>query len=292
MKKFSFVAAMAIAAVAMTSCGGASTPKENLKSDIDTLSYAAGVTVCTNYFNPQQAFAQMGVDSAYVDEFVRGLNEAAQAGEDKKKAAYMFGMQVGQWINKQVVPGFGQQLFEGDTTKVIDLNNFLAAFVAVVKGQQTKFTAQEADSLQEAYHQKVVDATIAEGKACLAEIAKNDSVQTTESGLMYKVLKQGEGAVPTKDDQVKVHYTGRLVDGTVFDSSVERGEPATFGVSNVIKGWTEALTMMPVGSKWEVYIPQELGYGLNAPRGSQIKPGSALIFTVELLEIVKDEKKK
>ena len=107
----------------------------------------------------------------------------------------------------------------------------------------------------------------------------------TESGLCYKVITEGKGAVPTNTDRVKVHYRGTLIDGTEFDSSYKRNEPTTFGANQVISGWTEALTMMPVGSKWVLYIPQELAYG-NRDMG-QIKPFSTLIFEVELLEIVK-----
>ena len=120
----------------------------------------------------------------------------------------------------------------------------------------------------------------------LAAYAKNDSVQRTESGLLYKVIKKGEGALPVDTNQVEVNYEGRLVDGTVFDSSAKHGDkPLEFKANQVIKGWTEALTLMPVGSKWELYIPYDLAYGERD--SGKIKPFSALIFTVELVEIVK-----
>jgi len=125
-----------------------------------------------------------------------------------------------------------------------------------------------------------------EGADFLAANAKKEGVKTTASGLQYKVLTQGTGAIPTATDEVKVNYEGHLVDGKVFDSSYKRGEPATFKANQVIKGWTEALTMMPVGSKWELYIPYNLAYGERGA-GQDIKPYSALIFTVELLDIVK-----
>jgi FKBP-type peptidyl-prolyl cis-trans isomerase FklB len=128
----------------------------------------------------------------------------------------------------------------------------------------------------------------AAGEKFLAENAKKEGVVTTESGLQYKIIKAGKGEIPTKESTVKVHYKGTLIDGTEFDSSYSRKEPAKFGVTNVIKGWTEALQLMPVGSKWELYIPQELAYG-ERQSGSHIKPFSALVFEVELLEI---EKKK
>jgi FKBP-type peptidyl-prolyl cis-trans isomerase FklB len=125
----------------------------------------------------------------------------------------------------------------------------------------------------------------AAGEKFLAENAKKEGVKTTESGLQYKVIKEGKGAIPTETSTVKVHYKGTLVDGTEFDSSYNRNEPTSFRANQVIKGWTEALTMMPVGSKWELYIPQELAYG--ARETGDIKPFSTLIFEVELLEIEK-----
>ena len=123
------------------------------------------------------------------------------------------------------------------------------------------------------------------GREFLEENAKKDSVITLPSGLQYKVLVKGEGEVPQSTDRVKVHYEGRLLDGTVFDSSYQRGEPTEFTPTQVIKGWTEALTMMPVGSKWQLYIPFDLAYG-DRDTG-KIKPDSMLIFDVELIDIVK-----
>ena len=124
-----------------------------------------------------------------------------------------------------------------------------------------------------------------EGMAFLLKNGKRAEVVTTESGLQYEELQKGDGAIPKASERVKVHYTGMLIDGTVFDSSVERGEPAVFGVTQVIKGWQEALQLMPVGSKWKVYIPQELGYGPRGAGGGEIPPYSALIFEMELLGI-------
>ena len=125
-----------------------------------------------------------------------------------------------------------------------------------------------------------------EGQAFLEANKKKEGVVTLPSGLQYKIIKEGTGPKPTAGDRVKVHYQGSLLNGKVFDSSIERGEPATFGVSEVIPGWTEALQLMPVGSKWQIFIPSELGYG-DAGAGQDIKPGSTLMFDVELLEIVK-----
>lgn len=125
---------------------------------------------------------------------------------------------------------------------------------------------------------------IMKGKQFLAENAKKEGVVTLESGLQYKVLNEGNGVIPTASDRVQVHYHGTLIDGTVFDSSVDRGEPATFGVTQVIKGWVEALQLMPAGSKWRLFIPSELAYG-DQGAGGVIGPNAALIFDVELLDI-------
>ena len=129
------------------------------------------------------------------------------------------------------------------------------------------------------------------GADFLAANATKEGVKTTASGLQYKVITQGTGAVPTATDDVKVNYEGRLIDGTVFDSSYKRGEPNTFKANQVIKGWTEALTMMPVGSKWELYIPYDLAYGERGA-GNDIKPYETLVFTVELLDIVTPKKEE
>lgn len=142
-------------------------------------------------------------------------------------------------------------------------------------------------SKAEAIKTKATEAQFAENKAAgekfLAENAKKEGVKTTSSGLQYKIIKEGNGAVPTDSSKVKVNYKGTLIDGTQFDSSYDRKEPTTFRANQVIKGWTEALTMMPVGSKWELYIPQDLAYG--AREAGQIKPFSTLIFEVELVGI-------
>jgi FKBP-type peptidyl-prolyl cis-trans isomerase FklB len=288
MKKLTFVAAMAIAAVTLTSCGGASTPKANLKSDVDSLSYAMGVNLA-DQLKEYNMLDQMGVDSAFVSEFLKGVNEAVNSKDDKKKLAYYAGLQIGSDLNARIIPNMERQFFEGDSTLSIDRANLLAGFFEVLKNKTTLMTSEDAQSLADNFQQKKKEAKYAEqiaaGKQFLADNAKNDSVKTTASGLQYKVIKEGTGATPTADDRVKVHYEGRLLDGTVFDSSLERGEPATFGVGQVIPGWTEALQLMPVGSEYELYIPQELGYGER--EAGTIPPYSTLIFKVQLLGIEK-----
>lgn len=180
-----------------------------------------------------------------------------------------------------------------------DLNNALLmrGLEDALKGQKTQLTQDQAGQVMQSFMQKQMLARNAEatkasaenkkiGTAFLTENKAKAGVTTTASGLQYSIEKEGTGAKPTATDRVKVHYTGRLLDGKVFDSSVERGQPAEFGVGEVIKGWTEALQLMPVGSKWKLYIPSDLAYG-DRGAGADIKPGSTLVFDVELLDIVK-----
>jgi FKBP-type peptidyl-prolyl cis-trans isomerase FklB len=133
---------------------------------------------------------------------------------------------------------------------------------------------------------------IAENKKFLEANSKRDSVITLPSGLQYVILREGKGNKPAATDRIKVHYTGKLIDGTIFDSSYQRNEPAEFNVGQVIPGWTEAMQLMQVGSKWRVYIPENLAYGSQPPRGSVIKPFSTLVFEVELLDILPDASSK
>ena len=170
----------------------------------------------------------------------------------------------------------------------------MTAFEKTLKGEETKMTSDEARTFVQGYFQKIAKAegekNKKEGEKFLADNKTKDGIKVTDSGLQYEVLKEGTGPKPKATDKVKVDYTGKLLDGTVFDSSVERGKPATFGVNQVIPGWTEALQMMPVGSKWRIFIPSDLAYG---PRGAgkDIGPNSTLIFDVELLGIVTDDAK-
>jgi len=161
---------------------------------------------------------------------------------------------------------------------------------AALKGEKTTFSTEEANKFIGEYFQKLTEEKGAvvkiEGEKFLEENKKKTGVTTTESGLQYAVIKMGDGPKPTATDKVKTHYHGTLTNGTVFDSSVDRGEPVEFPVNGVIKGWTEALQLMPVGSKWKLFIPYSLAYGERAA-GPQIPAYSALVFEVELLEIVK-----
>lgn len=180
-----------------------------------------------------------------------------------------------------------------------DLNNALLmrGLEDALSDQKTQLTQAQAGQVMQNFMQKQMAVRSAEsakasaenkkiGDAFLTENKAKAGVTTTKSGLQYSVEKEGTGAKPTATDRVKVHYTGKLLDGKVFDSSVERGQPTEFGVGEVIKGWTEALQLMPVGSKWKIYIPSDLAYG-DRGAGADIKPGSTLVFDVELLDIIK-----
>lgn len=293
MKKVSFLMALAVAA-GLASCT-AQSPKANLATDVDSLSYAIGLARTEGL---DQYLAQQGIDSTQMADFIKGFNEGARKIE-KSDAAYMAGLQIGQMVSKQWVEGFNRQIFGNDSTMTLSRDNMLAGFlagVAKIKGAMTKAEAQEYMNKQmDAIKEKAIAEKYADNKAAgekfLAENKEKEGVVTLPSGLQYKVIKEGKGPKPTETDRVKVNYRGTLIDGKEFDSSYKRNEPATFRANQVIKGWTEALTMMPVGSKWELYIPSELAYGTRET-GGDIKPFSTLIFEVELLEIVKDEKKK
>ena len=187
---------------------------------------------------------------------------------------------------------FGQHLAESEI-KGIDYNSFARGVEAMCEHKPLEIDIQEAQQLLNTYFTKLQEekeAASAEkrkaGEEFLKENAKREGVKTLDSGLQYEVITEGKGAIPTAKDKVKVHYHGTLIDGTVFDSSVKRGEPAVFGVTQVIQGWVEALQLMPVGSKWKLFIPYNLAYGERGA-GSMIQPYSALIFEVELLDIVK-----
>lgn len=178
----------------------------------------------------------------------------------------------------------------------INLDEFILGWKDAQAGKSSfdeKALAEAMQRFQQEWQEKAMakkqqegDANLKAGMAFLASNKSKTGIQTTSSGLQYKILKEGKGAKPSANSKVKVHYTGKLLDGTVFDSSVQRGEPATFGVNQVIKGWTEALQLMPSGSKWELYIPAELGYGAQGAPGGKIGANSTLIFEVELLEIL------
>ena len=288
MKKIILVALVAIAAATFMSCGN-STPKADLKSDVDSMSYAMGMSQTQGL--KDFLVGRMKVDTTYMDEFIKGLNDGANAGDDKKKAAYYAGIQIGQQISNQMIKGINTEVYGQDSTKSISLKNFMAGFVAGTTGKtgDIKMTIAQAQMIAQSKMMLIKSKNMekqygpnkAAGEKWLATNKTKAGVKTLPSGVQYKVIKVGNGPLPKDTSTVQVNYEGRTIDGKVFDSSYKRGQPITLRANQVIKGWTEALVHMPAGSVWEVYIPQNLAYG-DREQG-QIKPFSTLIFKIELL---------
>lgn len=296
MKGLKFV----VLAVAILACFDGSAKRKDKKAkqaetvkvdtcSVDTFSYAIGMA---NTLGLKAYLAQrMNVDTAYMANFLEGFNAMLSMDERKKLEAYTAGLQIRKQVEEQIIPGLNQRITGNDSTMLLNPKLFIEAFGNTLAGRPTNMSLQQAEEIAEQqmkyYHDTNMERQYGDnrraGEAFLAANAKKDSVETLPSGVQYKILVKGTGEVPTATSKVKVNYEGRLIDGTVFDSSYERKQPATFGCNQVIKGWTEALTHMPVGSKWEIYIPQELGYGSR--EAGKIPPFSTLVFTVELLEI-------
>lgn len=289
MKKVSILAAVAIA-TGLASCT-AQAPKATLKTDVDSLSYAIGISQ-TNGLKDYLS-QRMEMDTAYIADFLKGVNDAANK-TSKKDQAYLLGLQIGsQMAGPQAIKGMNHQLFADDSTMIVNKSDILAGVFAGVLNKDMKITPEEAQVLiqkmMESIKGKAAEKKYADNKAAgekfLAENKTKEGVKTTASGLQYKVITEGKGEIPNDTCKVKVNYRGKLIDGTEFESTYTRNEPFVTNVGGVIKGWTEALKMMPVGSKWELYIPQELAYGSRDM--GQIKPFSALVFEIELLDIEK-----
>ena len=226
------------------------------------------------------AIVAMGITSCGDSHKSASLKTAADS------VSYAIGISTGAGYKENL------KTLPGDPANVDDL---IAGFIQAIKGDSSamKMTPQAAQAYVQTYFMEAsardAKKTKEEGEKFLAENKSKKDVFTTESGLQYQVVTEGTGDKPTATDKVKVHYTGTLLDGTKFDSSVDRGEPMEFPVNGVIKGWTEVLQLMPVGSKYIVWIPSDLAYGERGA-GQDIKPNSTLKFEIELLEIVKDQK--
>lgn len=258
-----------------------------LNSDIDSLSYALGMSQSQGL--KKYLANQLKVDTTFIDAFCEGLIEVANQPITDEESARYAGHSIGLQVVKSMIPTMETEIKAADESMAINRNAFLSAFLGGVKGEPTLMAKDNAEiysrnkmsELRKAAEMRVKK----EGEDFLAENAKKDGVVVLPSGLQYKVLKQGTGAVAKEDDKVRVIYEGRLIDGTVFDGSAKHDDNGVvFQPRQVIKGWTEALTMMPVGSKWQLYIPQELAYGQRGA-GKDIKPYSALIFDVEVVGI-------
>ena len=302
MKKLLLIALAVVAGASFTTVDAAKKKKKDaqeatpvvlpveLKTSSDSVSYTGGMSV-TNGLIPYLT-QQQGVDTAYMADFVRGFDEAVNAGEDPRMKAYVAGMQIAEQVKGRMLPAMIEDFKDSPDSIITTL--LYRGFKDALLGDSTQFTVAKADEYfrqkqaadKAAKEEKLYGANRRAGEAFLAANATKDSIITTPSGLQYKVLVQGDGEVPQPTDKVLVNYEGRLIDGTVFDASKKHGDkPTSFRANQVIKGWTEALTMMPVGSKWQLFIPQQLAYGER--NMGQIKPFSALIFDVELVGIDK-----
>ena len=261
-----------------------------LNNSSDSLSYAAGVALTNGLVS---YLLQQKMDTTMMSDFVRGLREGIRSVGDPKQKAYMVGLDIARQVNERMLPGISEEFKDSPDSIISDL--LCRGFIDAIEGDSTVFTYDAADKLftqkraldKIAKENKLYGPNREAGEQFLKENAKKDSVIVLPSGLQYKVLVKGNGEVPLEDQKVQVNYEGRLIDGTVFDSSARHDDkPTEFKPNQVIKGWSEALTMMPVGSKWQLFIPYYLAYG-NRSAG-EIKPYSTLIFDVELVGIVKN----
>lgn len=261
-----------------------------LNNSSDSLSYAAGVALTNGLVS---YLLQQKMDTTMMSDFVRGLREGIRSVGDPKQKAYMVGLDIARQVNERMLPGISEEFKDSPDSIISDL--LCRGFIDAIEGDSTVFTYDAADKFftekraldKIAKENKLYGPNREAGEQFLKENAKKDSVIVLPSGLQYKVLVKGNGEVPLEDQKVQVNYEGRLIDGTVFDSSARHDDkPTEFKPNQVIKGWSEALTMMPVGSKWQLFIPYYLAYGSRS--AGEIKPYSTLIFDVELVGIVKN----
>lgn len=289
MKNIKFIIA-ALLVVSFTACNSNKAKLPTLKTQIDSLNYAFGLANGNGIKNYYMAKDTANADSMKIkiESLLKGIKEGMKGDAGAYPELEEIGKNIGTALKEQSEKGL-----MGDSTLKVDMDLIKQGLVNGLYGSKLTMTPEEAQMyvnstmqrLQQAKMEKQYGANKKAGEAFLAANKAKTGVVTTASGLQYEVITKGSGALPTDTSKVKVNYTGTLIDGTVFDSSEKRGEPATFVVNQVIKGWTEALKLMPVGSKYKLYIPQELAYG-PADQGT-IKPYSTLIFDVELLSIEK-----
>jgi FKBP-type peptidyl-prolyl cis-trans isomerase FklB len=287
MKKLNiFVMLAVVAAFALTSCNTNKPALPNLTTQIDSLNYAFGVAngdgIKNYYIKGDSAKKSIAL-------LMSGIKEGMKGKVEKGNSELVdLGTKIGSSLKDQKKTGL-----MGDSTITIDIKLIKQGLINGLKGSKILMTPQQAQEylqktmsiLQDRKMERQYGANKIAGEKFLAENAKKPGVITTASGLQYEVIKKGNGPIPSDTSKVKVNYHGTLIDGTVFDSSVDRKEPIVFKANQVIKGWTEALKLMPVGSKYKLYIPQQLAYG-NHDQG-KIKPFSTLIFEVELISIEK-----
>lgn len=281
MKKMILFAAVAMFSVAFVSCQKKAEEK-SINAAVDSLSYAIGHE---NAQQTKQRLAMMDIDTAYMDAFIKGLREGAKAVGDKKKQAYNAGVAFGLDMMFQH-KGMSQRLFSNDSTKMLSMKQMLKGYEDALKGKENIMKAEDINGLAMRIIAQQFEGNKQAGEKFLADNAKKSGVKTLKSGVQYKVIKEGTGAIPTDTSFVKLHYEGRTIDGKVFDSSYEKNEPIVMRPVEFVKGFGDALVHMPVGSTWEVYIPQHLAYGERGA-GQEISPYSTLIFKIEVLGIEK-----
>ena len=264
-------------------------PKGDLKTTLDSLSYASGII----YTQGLDGYLdQLGITEEYKGDFIKGLVKGANINKDDTKAlAQSIGENIGLMIETQMIPDLNGKTFGSDSKETIDKDQFVAGFIASVKKEgllvDEMMAQQLATTLSEKIKREVNMPYLIENTTFLEENKKNPDVVALPSGLQYKVLVEGKGAKPTVDDRVKVHYVGTNIKGEEFDSSIKREQPFEFTLrGGVIPGWIEAVQLMPVGSKYMFYIPYDLAYG-DTGRPGAIDPYATLIFEIELLEILK-----
>ncbi len=281
-----YTAVVLMAAVGFTACNSNKTNLPELKTQLDSLNYAYGIV---NGAGIKQYYMKGDSTDKAIKSLLAGYKEGSK-GEVTKETAELadLGSKIGGSLKEQSKTGL-----LGDSSLKVDIKLIKQGLINGLKGYKEQMDAAKAGE----FLQKTIPAIQAKkmesqygpnkkaGELFLQENAKKPGIVTTASGLQYEVITKGNGALPTDVNSVKVHYHGTLIDGTVFDSSIDRKEPVVFPVNQVIPGWTEALKLMPVGSKYKLYVPQGLAYG-SADRGA-IKPFSTLIFEVELISIEK-----
>ena len=265
-------------------------PKADLKTDVDSISYAMGVLYASQV---EQIFMQLDLDPENKTDFMQGFKDGfAVDAKNKKAIASLVGKSVGLSMGTQFVPQYSAQLF-GDDSETISRKNFLAGYLgSIISDSTTLMTRQEAQTytmtapelIRKAAFEKRYADVKKENETWLENNKTNEGVIVLSSGLQYKVLLEGTGAKPEASNVVKVYYKGTNIQDEVFDET-QPDDPRQFPLGGVIKGWTEGIQLMPVGSKYIFYIPADLAYG-EQERSEKIKPFSTLIFEVELLEIV------
>ena len=275
----------AVSAVILSSCTSDKPKSVSLDSNIDSLNYALGYA---NGKIIKQYHLQNDSSGENLKSLLAGIKDGLKEEAADKDLAQV--AELGKSIGTQLKTAPD---FYGDSALTVDYKIIRQGLINGILNENTGMDVLAAqtyfNSTMESIQSRKIESQYKDnklaGEAFLKENAKREGVVTTASGLQYEVVKMGKGATPADTSKVKVHYHGTLVDGSVFDSSVERGEPAEFGVNQVIKGWTEGLQLMPVGSKFKFYIPQELAY--DKQNRGKILPFSALIFEVELISIEK-----